>query len=684
MKTKYTLITSKTGASLMKTILYFWRLIICILVATTSLTNAEFLFSESYSEKGTTYYYGGRTEVSIQKDRDKKRGNVLQMQFDDKAYSGAEVAFGPGKCLDLSSKRDNSALRFKVKGLTGKEKFFISLLDSGIGGKSKIEVKCRNDYYFDVKSNWIQIELPLSAFSDQGERFYADQQTSEYGRISWNAITSFKISTNKEQNYGCSTDRIATLFVDDVEIVTDAKSVMKARAVPFGMRTGSISRPTAVSDTTQTFFSWFDDSLAKFTSVYTYGDHTDFSIVNTTIKNSKPIFTTYMNGNEWSGVTIFRGPKYSIDASQFLTSGGVEFMVMGGSGDERFIIGLLDDESDGIDKKVQIRLNNFTYVKVTKDWQKVFIPFSDFGNIGVWWNTDSHSEIVDTIDWKKIAEIRFSIGQYANNKITSKGNKPVRLYFSDIKFVKGNNGAVSNSEYWKNFLSSEPDKLICDFNDSADIKRWHIEVDPTSKVTCNSYVVDTSRVIRMNYKIGSFGSIGYTIDDKDTLKRNWSHHSAIKLDIYSSEKNQTCMLLLCDAGNEAWCANFETKEGWQNITLPFSQFKPFEWWQPEDAKIDHKMDMNSIRMYDLRPGAIGKKGTLMLDNFTLTNSSKSDNVSTSKIRINQIGYHPTAMKRFVVADSVEQGFKVIDKSKQHRALGKPLTIWLVEKFWRIC
>ncbi|MFW5775454.1 MAG: glycoside hydrolase family 9 protein, partial [Chitinivibrionales bacterium] len=141
--------------------------------------------------------------------------------------------------------------------------------------------------------------------------------------------------------------------------------------------------------------------------------------------------------------------------------------------------------------------------------------------------------------------------------------------------------------------------------------------------------------------------------------RDWSQHRGISFDFFSARPIEKFTILIRDESNEAWSAFFEAKNGWQSIILPFSQFELYEYWQPEDAQMNRRMDLGRVKSYDFRPAHPGSRGTMMLDNIRLTNRSGLPVVSS--IRANQLGYYVGRVKRFVVTDSAAKTFSIADK-----------------------
>jgi endoglucanase len=636
-------------------------------------SNIHTLFIDSLHDSCHVDTYNGRTVFHIKKDSERKN-NVLQLDFDDKTYTTVEIALKPENTINFSRNKVNAYIKFKVKGKFGGEQCFIGVADDNRKLKARIEVKYYSSNYFDITDTWQEVTCPLNGFTNEGEWWFETQKVNEYSRIDWSRISSVRFSTEKEMNYGRSTDRISTIFIDDLEFVVDsAMKPLLRRFTPWRYDPDSVCGPEiTVYDSSNIFFSWLDSRLAPRTSVYTYGYPTDYSIFDPVDKNHAAVFATFQNDKEWSGVTLYRNNIGAMDVSPWYQTGGIEFYIKGNYGGELFYIGLLDDESDGIDKKVQSRISSRTVVKVTRDWQRVFIPFSSFESIGRWWNSDSHYEVVGTLDWSKISEIRISVDLYANKPILKKPDEPVVLYFSNIRFIKKSN-VVSNELFWESFSSSEPDRLIEDFN-KFDMKNITMNIDSTSSMSLSMVenTEDHSNAVNMQYRIGLWGSAACIFPGTDSQQCNWSSHNAVSFDFYSSEKSQTGMLMIVDSGSEAWTAHFIAKQGWQKVTVPFARFRQFEWWQPDNAHLDGKMDLCHVRTFDWRPGINGKKGNITIDNLKVTNYSLDIADTMKNIQINQVGYLPGFFKKFSVTDRNAYTF-IIKNSDDHVILTNSLS-----------
>ena len=625
------------------------------------------LFSDSIAPGWHSYTSGGRTACFVEKDAQKRQGSVIRISFDDRVYgASAGISAAHGRSIGNGLTRRNTCVRFRVRGLLGGEQFHLGILDAGDRGNNRVTVRCRSRDWFTVGTDWQEASVPLSAFPDWGNRWYDREKALRCDTIDWNAINGIVWATGKELNLGrCDSGRIATVFLDDIRIEKADTPSTSALFSAWNLFSDSIVGPQHrdMPDTI-TFFKWLDTALAPYTFIYPYGEPTDFTILKPPTSGQLPVLAAYFNDDEWSGITLARGSAAPVNIQLRRENGAVEFMVRGACGGEQFTIGLLDDESDGTDRKIQSSVSSRTYVKVSREWQRVRIPFSDFSDFGRWWHTDAHYEVNGKIDWTRIAEIRFSTDQYGNAAIAKKAGNPVRLYFSDIRFVE-NCDVFSNGRYWKHFSSALPDTVFERFDDPGSISRWSTSTDPKTEITTGWGInrLDGSRAVRIDYTVHEWGSAIYGFGENDTVSGNWAGYCGLSFDFYSSRPSQVCRFLFTDQSNEAWYTRFPVKMGWQRVTLPFGKFSLFEWWQPDSAVFNGRMDLDRVQSYDLQPGQGKNSGTLMIDNLTLTNNIQDGTLRENRIRYNQLGYERNAPKRFLVADSAEHEFTVFDRNE---------------------
>lgn len=650
--------------------------------ARTTAPSAQLIapfFTDEYSDGGYGYAFGGRSALEKKGDPSRRYGNVLEVKLDDRVFAGTALHLPDNKPLSVASKKDETALRMRIMGSRGGERMLIGIIDRGENGKNRTTVKCRSNEWCTITTSWQTITIPLNAFSSLGERYFEAQNAIGLADINWDAVSGVSFSSEKEMNLGASdTGRITTIFIDDIELVTITGDTPEPVIMPWRLRNETvIALEGGALNSQTTLFSWCDTAMAPLISVYTYGEPTSFRVIKRHDKGYAGVFAAYFNDNEWSGVTLYSQHKPVADLLPYREKGCLEFMVKGEVGGEQFSIGLIDDESDGSDKKVQVKVTSGIYGTVSKEWQLFTIPLADFSNYGKWWHSDAHYEINDVIDWKKISALRFSTNQYANKKQTNGGTTPAVLYFANIRLVKECN-AFSNTLYWKTFSSNAADVLIDNFERQAADSGWKPDTDPKSEMTLGTgkNELDGSKSLSIAYSLADWGAAGFNFTDSTSLRSNWSNHAMLQCAVYSSEAGQTCAMMVIDSGNEAWTTHFPLQSGWNTISIPFEQFSPFQWWQPDGAIKNGRFDLSRVRHYDIRPGVSRKPGVLMLDNVIATNRKLSADAG-SAIRVCQIGYERSLPRCFTLANTASGAFALFDEKNVmvHTGSASAPTYW---------
>lgn len=636
-------------------------------------------FTDEYTDGGFGYAFGGRSALEKKSDPGRRYGNVLEVKLDDRVFAGTALHIPDHKPVSIASKKSAIALRMRIMGRRGGERLLIGIIDQGDNGKNRTTVKCRSNEWCTITTSWQTVTIPLSGFSNLGEQYYEALNAISLSDINWDAVSGVSFSSEKEMNLGASdTGRIATVFIDDIELVTITGDTPEPVIMPWRLRNEEVKAlEGGASNSQKTLFSWCDTAMAPFISAYTYGEPTSFRVIKRQEPGNAAVLAAYFNDNEWSGVTLYSQHKPVADLLPYREKGCLEFMVKGEVGGEQFAIGLIDDESDGTDKKVQVKVMNGAYGTVSREWQLFTIPLADFSNYGKWWHSDAHYEINDVIDWKKISALRFSTSQYANKKQTDGGKKPAVLYFANIRLVRECD-AFSNTLYWKTFSSNAADLLIDNFERQAADSGWKPDTDPKSHMILGTgkNELDGSTSLSIGYTLADWGAAGYDFTDTTSLRSNWSHHSGLQCAVYSSEAGQTCVMMVIDSGNEAWTTHFPVQTGWQTICIPFEQFRPFEWWQPEGAIKNGRLDLTRVRHYDIRPGVSRKPGVLMLDNVIATNRKLSAG-GNSPLRVCQIGYERTLPRCFTIANAPSGAFALFDEKNfmVHSGTASAPTYW---------
>lgn len=170
---------------------------------------------------------------------------------------------------------------------------------------------------------------------------------------------------------------------------------------------------------------------------YAYGGLTQGEIT----KGTDPVLRYRGDNTEWSGWTVHL-PK-NLDLSAIRNKGGIEFEVKGKYGSETVTLGLLDDESDGPGKRVQIRAKLGGYTSIGTSWAKVAIPFSDLEDLGAWWDDKAKQEVTGKFDWSKLSEVRFSSDRGATSAATGDSGRWIQIEVRNFRVVDSSTASGS-------------------------------------------------------------------------------------------------------------------------------------------------------------------------------------------------------------------------------------------------
>lgn len=172
---------------------------------------------------------------------------------------------------------------------------------------------------------------------------------------------------------------------------------------------------------------------------YAYGGLTQGEIT----KGTDPVLRYRGDNTEWSGWT-FHLPK-NLDLSALRNKGGLEFEIKGKYGLETVTLGLLDDESDGPGKRVQIRAKLGGYVSIGTSWAKVVLPFSELEDLGAWWDDKAKQEVTGKFDWSKLSEVRFSSDRGATSAAPSDSARWIHVEVRNFRVVDSSSSSGKSS-----------------------------------------------------------------------------------------------------------------------------------------------------------------------------------------------------------------------------------------------
>jgi hypothetical protein len=317
-----------------------------------------------------------------------KGKNYLEAILPKSEYTGLGLISKVPIDLSDSSVFNSAYVHFYIKVLTDVNNLMVAIVQS-----QKPTIESVIDLSKFVKSSvkdWQEVKIPISKFPKIGSCWDMEKQKEVDGYINLADILQLKFF------YAEPKDKITSFFLDKVKILTD-----KMKKV--------------------TFLPVFRDSIDNLAYSYSYPKGTTIVKETTKVKYSGEKSLQFdFNPKEYSGIGL--GIKQT-DISGLKDKLSLEFMIKGKNGDEITSIGLVDN-GNGIDKKkckVVLPLKN--YVLITKEWQKVAIPLSDFPTEGSYW--DGNQNVDSAFLFDKITEVVFQVG--------ADDNKECEIYIDDMR-----------------------------------------------------------------------------------------------------------------------------------------------------------------------------------------------------------------------------------------------------------
>ncbi len=356
---------------------------------------------------------------------------------------------------------------------------------------------------------------------------------------------------------------------------------------------------------------------------YVYGGKTAHVVQPGSGKDG--ILACYMDGNDYSGVTVALGDGKSLDLAKYRGAGsaGLAFWAKGAPGVKSVYVGIIDDESDG--KKVQTKLAMADFGELDTSWRYYMIPIRRFLDQGRYWDDNKKVEAVDQTDWKKINEIRFSVNK-GENRIGA--GEPVTLYVSDIAVIESIPGYVDPADYWNAFKSDAPEIMLHNFDSEKD-QKWESSNGPKSEVSFrfakSTAAKGGEKALEITFRNNDWCDVtyAYDINGRQNSERDWTKHWGLKFDFYTDKPYQPVTVQVSDAGNEIFVATTGGEKGWTEILVPFKDFSKFPYYQPADAEQNGKFDLGGMRMIDFKAAGEGTRGVYLVDNVRLTNDRKA-------------------------------------------------------------
>lgn len=380
---------------------------------------------------------------------------------------------------------------------------------------------------------------------------------------------------------------------------------------------------------------------------------------------------------EYSGWTIGFD---TLHLQKLRHQGGISFRIRGAQGGEKVTVGLIDDESDGKDRKTQIRADLTGYLTLTREWQTVKIPFADLPDHGSWWNEKLHTEIDAPFDWDHVIEFRLSSNQGANAKCAGSDHR-FTVEVQDLQ-VLDSVETFDREAYWAAFRSDAPEREAVPLTDPQLRDRWLLQRGEGGSLSTSwPSEVGHGTVLRLDYHFQYWVAAVLPLGGLQPELRNWSRHRGLLIDLWSPRALSTLRVGIVDSSHESWTATVRTIKGWNRLFVPFRDFDRDTWWQPDDAVSNRRLDLGDVRTFSLQPLDAGLPGSLEVGRIALSNQSDSAPSGTAlrpALLYNHLGYLPKGEKRFLVSGMTDQkDWALLDSSGKAVLQGKlsPMGRW---------
>jgi len=395
-------------------------------------------------------------------------------------------------------------------------------------------------------------------------------------------------------------------------------------SMPGNGAAGTVDAPAKASLALEdeVFATFFVDDIAHASGGYTYsyGGKTHNQVLHSTDPDNPGVFGAFFDNGEYSGVNISRGNSAFVDVTPYRKTGSLTFWVKEGPGAKKFFVGLMDNPPSG--KKVQTKVNGDDYVVGKEgEWVRCRIPLKAFSDDGMYWDASQGREFSGKIDWSKITDVRFSINR-DENKVPA--GQEVVFYFDQIELTKTSKGIEDPDAYWDAFKSDAPVTLVTDFTKWADAwKTQHgTSADIAAAVTAAPKGAPASakgKALKIDYKPGDWFDVYTRPDLAPGMVKDWSKHYGVSVWLYGEKPYQSFDFVILDRDHEMFLAKAGAGRGWNQILIPFRNFVKFPYYQPPEAKLNNKLDLDGISQFGVKPGG-DVPGTIYLADVELTNA----------------------------------------------------------------
>jgi hypothetical protein len=572
-------------------------------------------FDEDFVSGGFQYTYPDASKLHIPEQSGHASEVSLQFDLDAGDYSGGAVCLY-NLMYDLHPYYSAGALQFWIKGSRGGEVATVGLVDDEARDGKKTAVRVPLNEFGGITQDWKLVSIPLSRFGRKGVFWDAKKRVEIPEPFDWTAVTEFRVEIKKGDN---SAFRV---WVDDIFVLKNVFApVPEIPRDDWEDKQETIPPPVAATDV-KPVHTLFQDELPGGAFTYVYGGKTAAK-VQPGSKANPGVLAAYMDGNEWSGITMNLGTTGKLDLQQGRQGRwGLSFWAKGAPNVKSVYVGLLDIRADGNKTQSKVVLGDFGQLDTT--WRHFRIPLKSFVSSGLYWDAGRKAEVSAEVDWSSIQEIRFSIGK-EENRVPA--GTPVSLYLDDIAIIEDIPGYVDPDVFWSAFKSDAPELMLHDFETAQD-SGWEINKGPKSEI---SFQVGAGpkgdgrgrgkRSMGIDYRLADWCDLifDYARHNRPAEQRDWTKYWGLRFSLYTDRPYQGVTIQVGDAGKELFIANAGAAAGWNEVLVPFKTFSKFPYYQPPDAVQNGFFDVKGVTSLDIKPAGEGSRGTFFVDNVALTN-----------------------------------------------------------------
>ena len=365
--------------------------------------------------------------------------------------------------------------------------------------------------------------------------------------------------------------------------------------------------------------TFFEDDIPRSSGGYTYsyGGKTSNKVLPSGTAGNSAVFGAFFD-DDYSGVNISFGGQL-IDLRPYRKTGSLSFWVKGGPAAQKFMVGLMDSQPNGIKVQTKVSGDSYTIVQEGK-WQRCRIPLKAFTDDGVYWDARQSREIAAKMDWSKIQDFRISINR-GENKVEP--GQPVVFYLDQIQLTKTAKGIPDPDAYWDAFESKAPVQLVTDFTKWGD--QWRAQHGSSAEIDVavgalpkNAPSKVKGQALKVSFKPGDWSDAYIVASNAQGMPRDWSKHYGLTLWLYTDKPYQAFEVTIRDRDQELFISKTGAARGWNQILIPFRNFAKFQYYQPPEAKANNRLDLDGVTWFGIKPGG-DTAGSMYLADLELSN-----------------------------------------------------------------